>query len=197
MTRRDAREGKVADTNQAVQEAQQAQEAGGASTEQEQADRKPVTFDAWIASQDDSTKKLIDDHVAGLKVVLAEQKQRGAELSKQLKEAMKATEAGSEARKALDVMTAQLEAAEARAAFFEEAIKPEVRCNNPRLAYIAAQDSGAIDAKGRIGWDSLKAQFPELFTQKVPPASAGAGTQAQPPKSGGMNQFIRQAAGRT
>jgi hypothetical protein len=183
-------------TGQAEQVAQPTQQAGGASNPPEATGGGPVTFQEWIATQDDSVKKMLDDHVAGLKVVLAEQKQRGAELSKQLKEAMKATEAGSEARKALEGMTSQLEAAEQRATFFEEAAKPEIGCNNPRLAFIAAQDGGLIDGKGRVSWDVLKSQFPELFRLKVPPASAGAGTQASPPKNLGMNQFIRKAAGR-
>lgn len=167
---------------------------------QQQSETPAVTFEAWLGAQDEATRKLYEEHTKGLKSALhGEREARKAEtadLGKKLRDATKKLEEGSEARKALEGVTAQLEAAEARAAFYEEAIKPEIRCNNPRLAFIAAQDSGAIDAKGRIGWESLKTQFPELFAQKVPAASAGAGTGTPPPAGGGMNQFIRSAAGR-
>lgn len=160
----------------------------------------PASFEEWLGKQDETARKLYDEHTKGLKSALQSErdarKAETAKLSKDLRDASRKLEEGSEARKALEDVTARLEAAEARAAFFEEAIKPEIRCNNPRLAYIAAQDSGAIDAKGRIGWDSLKAQFPELFTVKVPRANGGEGTQTQPLKSGGMNAYIRSAAGR-
>jgi hypothetical protein len=161
----------------------------------------PVSFEDWLGKQDETTRKLYEEHTKGLKSALQGErdarKAETAKLSRELREASKRLEEGSEARKALEGVTGQLEAAEARAAFYEEAIRPEIGCNNPRLAFIAAQDGGLIDGKGRISWDVLKAQFPELFRPKVPPASAGAGTQAQPPRSGGMNEFIRKAAGRT
>ena len=161
----------------------------------------PATFEAWLGAQDDAIKGLYQEHTKGLKSALQSEREarkaESAKLSKELRDATKKLEEGSEARKALEDATARLEAAEARAAFYEEANKPEIHCSNARLAFIAAQESGAIDAKGRIAWESLKMQFPELFQMKVPPASAGAGTQAQPSKGAGMNQFIRAASGRS
>lgn len=188
--------GQVAQAAQAAQPTQQTQQAGGASNQQEQADRQPVTFDAWIATQNDSTKKLIDDHVAGLKVVLAEQKQRGAELAKQLKDAAKAAEAGSDAQKKLEAAAGQIELAEKRATFAEEAIKPEINCSNPRAAWLVAVSEQLFDKRGGPDWAAIKAATPELFKVRMPDGNAGAGTATPPPAKGGMNAIIRRAAGR-
>jgi len=167
---------------------------------QQQSETPAVTFDAWLGAQDEATRKLYDEHTRGLKTALQSErdarKAESAKLSKDLRDAGRKLEEGSDARKALEDVTSKLEAAEARAAFYEEANKPEVHCSNARLAFIAAQETGAIDAKGRIAWELLKTQFPELFQRKVPPASAGAGTNEQPRPHGGMNAFIRTGAGR-
>ncbi|NLE76515.1 MAG: hypothetical protein GX605_07155 [Chloroflexi bacterium] len=170
----------------------QQQDAGGGT---------PQGFEAWLAGQDEATQKLYNEHVTGLKGALqAERNQRKAEtadLVKQLREATKQAEEGSAARKALEEATARLEGAELRSQFYEEAVRPEIGCANPRLAFLAAQEIGAMDGKGRVNWDVLKAQFPELFRGKASAAGqAGAGTGAPPTGKADMNTWIRRAAGR-
>lgn len=168
--------------------AQSAAQQGGAT---------PQSFDEWLGAQDAAIKGLVGERFRALEASVKATRDERNELAKQLKAAAKGLGAESEERKALEAMTAKVEAAEMRAAFFEDAAKPEIGCGNAKLAFIAAQEIGAIDAKGRINWGALKEQFPELFRAKPPAGNAGAGTGTPPPAKGGMNEFIRKAAGRT
>jgi hypothetical protein len=155
------------------------------------------TWEAWLATQGDDVKGLFEGHVKGLKSALDAERSQRSDLAKQLREATAKLSKDSEARPALEQLTAQMEAVQSRADFYEAAMQPEIGCVNPRLAFIAAQDSGAIDQRGRIHWDTIKTQFPELFKKPAAPAGhAGAGTGQTPPAKHGMNQFIRAATGR-
>jgi len=155
------------------------------------------TWEAWLATQGDDVKSLFEGHVKGLKSALDAERSQRSDLAKQLRDATAKLSKDSEARPALEQLTAQMETVQQRADFYEAAMQPEIGCVNPRLAFIAAQDSGAIDQRGRIHWDTLKAAFPELFRKPAAPAGhAGAGTGQPPPAKEGMNKFIRTAAGR-
>ena len=157
----------------------------------------PASFDEWLTAQDETIRGLYEQHTAGLKSALQAERTQRQDLAKQLREAAKKSEGGSETQKALEETATRLEEAEARATFFEEAARPEIGCSNPRLAYLAAQDAQAIDKKGRVNWAALKEAAPELFRGKQPaPGNAGAGTQQQPPKGASMNEYIRRATGR-
>jgi hypothetical protein len=156
-----------------------------------------ATWEEFLQGQGDDVKKLFDGHVQGLKSALDTERTQRKDLTKQLREATAQLEKGSEARQSLEALTGQLEAAQARAEFYEEATRPEIGCGNPRLAFLAAQESGAIDSRGRIAWDALHQQFPELFKKSAAPAgNAGAGTGGPAPASRNMNTFIRRSAGR-
>jgi len=180
------------------EEQKQEQQQQAAAQAAEQAGEKPATFDEWLQSQDETIRGLYEQHTAGLKSALQSERAGRAELAKQLREASKKAEGGSEMQKLLEENAGRLEEAEARAAFFEEAARPEIGCSNPRLAYLAAQDAQAIDKKGRVNWAALKEAAPELFGKKpVAAGNAGAGTQQPALEKGGMNAFIRAATGRT
>jgi hypothetical protein len=158
----------------------------------------PLTFDQWFPSQDKAIQDLVQGRLQALEGTLRAQKGERENLTKQIKDLAAKAEKGSETQKALEDVSAKLDAETRRADFFEDAAKPDIGCSNPRLAYLAAQQAGAIDQKGRINWDVLKQQFPELFKPKSPPpASAGAGTSNPPAAKNSMNDYIRHAAGRT
>ena len=161
-----------------------------------QGQQQPVSYDEWIKTQSPEIKTMLEQRSSSLLNTVQATRRERDDLSRQLKEAAKGLEAGSEARKAMESMSAQLEAAEQRAVFYEEAGRPEIGCTNPRLAYIAAQQDQLIDARGRINWDGLRSAYPELFRRAAPTTNAGAGTQNTQPATGGMNAFIRRAAGR-
>jgi hypothetical protein len=157
----------------------------------------PATWDEYLATVTPEVKTLYEGHTAGLKSALQTERQQRSDLAKQINTLSKQAAEGSDLKKSLEGVQTQLEAATQRAEFFEAAVKPEIGCSNPSLAFIAARESQAIDQKGRINWDVLKQQFPELFAKKAPPpGNAGSGTQNPPAAKGDMNSFIRRQAGR-
>lgn len=155
----------------------------------------PLTWEAWVEAQDDSVKGLIDGHVKGLKSALDNERTQRGDLAKQLRDVTAKAEKGSELESALTEVSAQLEAAERRAAFYEDAGRPEIGCSNPKAAFALAQAEDLFDRRGQVDWDALKTAAPELFRTHVPQGNAGAGTGSPPPAASSMNDFIRRAAG--
>ena len=169
----------------------------GATGDQQQQAQTPPNFETWYATQDESTRGLIDTHTRGLKSALDSERQLRADLSKQLKDAAGKLEKGSDAEKALTDLQAKLQQAENRAAFIETAIKPEIGCINPKLAYLVASTEQLFNRHGDPDWEAIRKAAPELF--RITPlrtgsADGGAGNGSTPPAD--MNQLIRRAAGR-
>lgn len=158
----------------------------------------PLTFDSWLETQDDNIKTLIGDHTSGLKSALQTERQQRTELAKALKDATKDLEEGSKARDALDGLSAKLDAHEQQLAFYETATAAGV--TNLKLAWIAAREAGAIDKRGNVNIETLKADYPELFKQKSPPITPGNGGNGAGgsglPSMKNMDNFIRAATGR-
>lgn len=154
------------------------------------------TFESWFGSQDETVKGLIDGHIKGLKSALESERAQRSDLARQLRDVTAKAEKGSELEKALMEVSTQLEAAERRAAFYEEAGRPEIGCLNPKAAFALAQAEDLFDKRGRVDWEALKANAPELFRPRVPQGNAGLGTGDPPPAHKSMNDFIRRAAGR-
>lgn len=156
----------------------------------------PATWEQWLERADEPTRALYEQHTAGLKSALIDERRQRGDLAAQLREAVKGEGLSAQLKADLETALRHSEEAEQRASFFEESLVQGVA--NARLAYLAAREIEAVDKKGRVNWDALKSAFPELFKPKStppPPGNAGAGTQAPPPV-GGMNDFIRRAAGR-
>jgi hypothetical protein len=166
----------------------------------EQQSQAPASFDEWLKGQDEPLRKLYETHTAGLRSALQSEREarktETGQLAKQLREAAAKAEAGSEHQKQLQETAAKLDATERRAEFYEESVRPEIGCSNPKLAWLAAQEIGALDQKGRTNWEALKTSFPELFRVRVTPGNAGTGTGTPPPQANTMNDMIRKAAGR-
>lgn len=153
------------------------------------------TFETWYTGLDEQGRGLVDGHVMGLKSALATERQNRADLSKQIKDLAAKAEKGSEAEKQLLDTFAKLEAAERRAAFAEDAIRPEIGCSNVKAAYALAVAEDLFDSKGRVDWTGLKSAAPELFRKPGPgSADGGAGVNHTPRMD--MNMIIRRAAGR-
>jgi len=170
------------------------QEAQGQQQGQEGETQTPPDFDTWLQAQPEEVKGLLDSHVKGLKSALTAEREEKRKLSGQLRDAAKGMEEGSEARKAVEKLSGDLDNANRRVEFYEDAIPQG--CSNPKLAWLAAVEIAAIDGRGKVNWDALKEQFPELFKRTAPPpAHAGAGT-GQPAQGFDMNRAIRGATGR-
>lgn len=169
---------------------------GGETPAASQEGSATPTFESWLGSQDETVKGLIDGHVKGLKSALESERTQRSDLARQLRDVTARAEKGSELEKALTEVSAQLEVTERRAAFYEEAGRPEIGCTNPRLAYLAAVEGDLIDKRGHIDWAALKASAPELFRRSATSGSADGGAGASKAPAADMNLFIRRAAGR-
>ena len=153
------------------------------------------SFDGWIDTQPDEIKALVTQHTSGLKSALDNERAERKRYAAELRDATTRAEAGSAAQAALQAITERVELAERRAAFYEDAIRPEVGCSNAKAAYLVATADNLYTRTGEPDWPQIKAEAPELFRDRSSTANAGSGTQT-PPRTQGMNEFIRQAAGR-
>ena len=98
-----------------------------------------VTFEGWLEQQDEQIRSLYEAHTAKLTNAVRATRQERDDLAKQLKDLLPKAEKGSELEKSLADALGRIEQAERRAAFAEEAVKPEIGCRNPRAAYLLAQ----------------------------------------------------------
>lgn len=153
-------------------------------------------FDKWLGEQPEQVRGGLEKHTSGLKSALENERTQRKDFARQLKDLTGKAEKGSEAEKALGEMSSRLEQSERRAAFYEEAGKPENGCINPKAAFLVAQADDLFKRSGEPDWTAIKAAAPELFGRKTPPGNAGTGKESPPAAAGGMNQFIRAAAGR-
>lgn len=154
-------------------------------------------FDTWLGSQDETVRGLLDGHTQGLKSALESERDQRKTLAKQIKDMTGKLDASSDAAKQLSEISGKLEQTERRAAFFEDAAKPEIGCSNPRAAFLVASAEGLFHKSGEPNWQAIKAEAPELFAgRKTAAGNAGTGTNSPPAAVGGMNEFIRTAAGR-
>lgn len=173
------------------------QQPGGQPGSQQAA---PLQFDEWIQAQPPEVRAAYEQHTTGLRNTVQATRQERDDLSAQLGKlttALGKKDAG-EAQRLVEQMTQDLEAANRRAAFAEEAGRPEIGCRNAKAAYALAMAENLFDRRGNPDWNALKQAAPELFgaAAGATRSNAGAGTSSQPAAGGGMNEFIRKAAGR-
>jgi len=171
------------------------EEAKPEGDNQEQAEE--LDFDAWLGNQPANVKTAYERKTTGLHSALSTEREQRKELAKQLRDATGKAEQGSELAKRLEEISGRAEQAERRAAFYEEAGKPEIGCANPKAAFLVASADDLFTKSGEPDWKAIKAAAPELFAAKrTPPGNAGNGQGSHIPAHGGMNQAIREAAGR-
>lgn len=159
----------------------------------------PVNFEEWLKGQAAEVQTAYNGHVQGLRNTVQATRQERDGLSQQLGQLQAALGKNpEEAKRLVEQMTHDLEAANRRTAFVEEAVRAEIGCSNPKAAYALAQSENLFDRRGNPDWAAIKQAAPELFGGQrgaIPPGHAGAGTGGAPQESG-MNAFIRRAAGR-
>lgn len=165
-------------------------------TEQPASGETPRSFEEFLEAQPEPIRELYKSHSEALLNTVKATRDERDELKRQIRKLADAQSEGSEAKRQLEQISAQLERTERRAAFFEDAAKPEIQCRNPRAAWLLAEAEGLFDKKGLPDWAAIKRDAPELFGAPVANANAGAGTQKPPDPHRDMNAFIRRAAGR-
>ena len=159
---------------------------------------QPVTFEAVYKALPEQQRGAIDAHIGGLKTALTDERNGRKELEKQLRALSKQAEEGSALKAELDKLASEQASTTAKAVFFEAAHEAQVK--NLRLAWLAAQDYGLIDAKtGDADFAKLRQMAPELFSVKpAPQGNAGNGAKQTGVTDGrNMNDWIRAASGRT
>lgn len=158
-------------------------------------------FDAFYKALPEDHRKLVDDHVSGLKSAHERVKTERTELKGQIAELQKT--ADPELKSKFEGLQSTLAAQEARTRFYES--PAAVRFRNPVSAYATAHAGGYLNDDGSLK-DSAKFEetFPELFRtpDKPPEHNPGTGRTApdggQPPSTAStMDNAIRTAAGRT
>lgn len=176
----------------------------GQQQPEQQEPTAPLTWDTWLAGQDETVKGLLEDHTKGLKSALQSERDQRKSFEKQLSDLSKQAEEGSELRASLDKLADDVTNANARADFFEAAADPALGLRDARLAWqIVAANADEFTRRGKPDFDALKTAHPILFeappaqqTQpQRPTANAGRGTQgaAPPPQNTNevMNNLLR------
>jgi hypothetical protein len=154
-----------------------------------------LTFESWIAGQPKEVKDLLDGHTAGLRTALGSEREIREDTEKKLRTMAEKAEKGSESQRQLVEMADKIAESDQKADFYEDAHAAGV--TNLKLAYIVAKQEELFDKRGRVNFEAMKKDYPELFAGTVNAAgNAGSGTEGNLAGKGDMNTFIRQSAGR-
>lgn len=161
------------------------------SQEGEKSTSQFENFAAFLEKQPKEVQELYQKDVHGLKSALETERGEKKTLSAQLKELLPKAEKGSELETQLTETVSKLESAERRAAFAEQAIKPEVSCSNVKAAYALALADNLFDKDGNPDWTTIKQTAPELF--RKPSSTDGGAGNRQPPKEDIYTAAMRAA----
>jgi len=170
--------------------------AGEGEKQQDNQEGEGLQWETWHKALPEAEQKLIADRESGLKTALKAERDARGEAEKSLRDVAAELETGSDAQKKILELADAEAAANLKADFYEAAHEKDV--SNLKLAYVVAQQDGLIDKRGKIDFDTLKLNYPELFVKKfVPPGGAGEGTGSKlPGDKVDMNALIRAKAHR-
>lgn len=157
--------------------------------------KDPLVYETWVEEQAPEVKAMLGENVSGLKTALKSERTKAKGLERELRDAAKKLEDGSDARNQLEAMADNFATAQQESSFYEAAHKAGV--NNLKLLFVAAKEEELIRKDGGADFAELKNLFPQLFgPTKIPKGNAGDGSGDPPPGKTGMNAFIRTSAGR-
>lgn len=172
----------------------------------------PATWDAFLASQPEPVQQLYHAQTKGLKNALDAERQNRKDLEKKMGAAAEQLKELPELQKILQTVQGDLQAANQRANFYQEA--PAQGVADYELAFIAAQNGFIEPETGAVNWEGLKVKHAVLFKSnaaapaaaqppvteiaKKPPVAAGAtagAAKVPPTKQGGaFNEWLRKSA---
>jgi len=153
-----------------------------------------LVFEEWMSDQGDDVKEMFDGHIQGLKSALASERENRKKLEKEVRKLASDLEKGSEAESRLEALADEMGEIDRKATFYEAAHAAGVK--NLKLAYYTAIQDELFDKSGKVDFEVMRSQFPELFRVVVTPGNAGEGRDDGLPARSGMNEFIRRSAGR-
>ena len=154
-----------------------------------------LVYENWLSKQPGEIQELVTRQQRALRDALVDERSRRKQLSAAVKSLEAKTTGNQDVQAELAAMRGQLVDAQQRTQFYESAPSDVA---NPRLAFIAAREIGAISEKGeRVDWDLIRREMPELFRKvSIPTANAGAGAKQDGAAGTSMNDFIRTALSR-
>ncbi len=163
--------------------------------EEAEPDVDELVYENWLSKQPGEIQELVTRQQRALRDALVDERSRRKQLSASVKALEAKTTGNQDVQSELAAMRGQLVDAQQRTQFYESAPSDVA---NPRLAFIAAREIGAISEKGeRVDWDLIRREMPELFRKvSIPTANAGAGAKQDGAAGTSMNDFIRTALSR-
>ena len=171
---------------------------GGGQTSGAQGQGAPQTWDAFVEALPAETRALYDQSVTGLRNTVQATRQERDTLKARVDALVGALDGKEPAavKQQLTELQTELATANQRAAFYEDAGRPEIGCRNPRLAFMVASSDGLFTRTGSPDWTAIKGAAPELFGPAKPQGNAGSGTGSPPPSGKeSMDDIIRREAG--
>lgn len=153
-----------------------------------------LTYDNWMGQQTKEVQALVTGNVTGLKSALESERENRKGVESQLRTLAEQLE--GDHKEAIENMANQLDEVTLQNDFYEAAIAEGV--NNPKLAFVVVKEYQLIDRKGRVNFDKMRVDFPELFgiVPKGSKGGAGAGLNQEPESAKTMDKLMRKAAGR-
>ena len=154
------------------------------------------SYKDWFAKQPKEVQALVTENEAGLKGALTSERETRKDLETKVRDLAKDAEKGSELEKQLTLVADDLESANSKTDFYEEA--HSVGVTNLKLAWLLVESTEELrDKRGNVDFDAMKKSNPELFVKAIPKptGSGGEGTGSQTPGVEDMNAKIRKAAG--
>jgi hypothetical protein len=138
-------------------------------------------YEKWIGEQSEEIKTGIEEHYNGLLNTVKATRQERDELSAQLKKSKSMDE--------VKEILVQLDGANKKASFMEQAITKGVK--RPGALFSIANAENLYNDKGEPDWEKLHESVPELFGASVSSNDAGSGTNLKP--QGDTNKTIRES----
>lgn len=183
----------------------QAQGAGGMPTPTPQGDSVqgaqgkktvPANFSEFLATQPVEIKELYEQDVHGLKGAYKSQQEEAKKLDERLKGITKLLGTDPEkAKSEMDKLSTDLQEANRKIEFLQDAGKPEIECLDTNLAWLLATSKGLFRANGSPDWPAIRKEAPRLFGKPVVEINAGAGTGNGAGGKANMDDWIRNLAG--
>lgn len=153
-----------------------------------------LTYENWMGQQTKEVQALVTGNVTGLKSALESERENRKGVESQLRTLAEQLE--GDHKEAIENMANQLDEVTLQNDFYEDAIAEGV--NNPKLAFVVVKEYKLIDRKGRVNFDKMRVDFPELFgiKPKGSKGGAGAGLNQEPESAQTMDKLMRKAVGR-
>jgi hypothetical protein len=157
-------------------DAEQQNQQGAAGQQAQQ--QVPANFESWLKEKGgEEGQALYQQHIAGLQNTVTATRKERDDLTRRVAEIKKTLGTDPEkAKSEMDRLTTEIQDANRRIEFLEEAGKPGTECLNASAAWLVAQAGNLFRANGSPDWKAVREAAPQLFGKPALEIGAGAGT---------------------